>query len=197
MFPGVAQGKNRPGPPVPTADPRRAGGGGSGTVRGAEPSWWLPTPAAVWLGLGARPCWLQGACWWLVSHHRHQGQGRGMVEWFLVLHHERVGVSCAAWGLSAGSGGGQGSSQHRAPVGPSKRGGASCCRAVVQGTVVPSALHLEALHRVSRYGPRPTGCGGTLRPRWRPRGWWQSVTGRAGPLRRSPATQQGFAGDAQ
>jgi hypothetical protein len=113
-----------------------------------------------------------------------------------VLRHERVGGSYAAWWRSAGSGGGgQGSRQRRAPAGPGKRRGASCCRAVVQGTVVPRALHPGALRRVSRHDPRLTGRCGILRPGWRPWGWRQSVTGRPGHLRRSPATQQGFAGD--
>jgi len=35
---------------VPTADPVCAGEGGSGTRRGARPSWWLQAPAAGWLG---------------------------------------------------------------------------------------------------------------------------------------------------
>ena len=167
-----------------------AGGGGSGTRRCAGPSWWPQDPVAVWLRVGARPCWLHGACQWLVSRHRHQGHGRGMVAWRRVLHHERGGISCAAWGRAAGSGGGQGRRQHRAPAGPGTRWGASCCRAVVHGTGVLRARHPGALRRVRRHGPRPTGRGGLLRP-----GWRQSVTGRPGPRRRSPATQQGFAGD--
>ena len=81
-------------------------------------------PAVVRLGGGARPCWLHGACRGLVSRPRHQGHGRGMGAWRRVLHHERGGVSCIAWGLSAGSGGGgQGRRQRRAPAGPGTRRG--------------------------------------------------------------------------
>jgi hypothetical protein len=123
------------------------------------------------------------------------GAGRGLVAWRLVLRQARVGVSCAAWGRSAGSGGGQGRWQGRAPAGPGKRRGAWDGRAVVHGPVVPRAFHPGALRRVRRHGPRRPGRGGILRPGWRPRGWRQSVTGKPGHRHRSPATQQGFAGD--
>ena len=151
--------------PVPTATPGRTGRGGSGTLRCAEPSGWPQAPVAVWLGVGARPCWFQGAWRRLVSRHCPPGtrprHGRGAP---FVLRHERGGVSCTAWGRAAGSGGGPGGRQRRAPAGPSTRRGASCCRAVVQGTVVPRALHLGALRRVSRHGPRPTGRDGSRAP---------------------------------
>ena len=89
LLPGVAQGKTAPvrlsqarrparsaavvrRSPVPTAAPGCAGGGGSGALRWAGPSWWPQAPVVGWLG-GARPGWCQGADRWLGSRHRHQG----------------------------------------------------------------------------------------------------------------------------
>jgi len=59
--------------------------------------------------------------------------------------------------------------------------------------------HPPPLCLVRRQLPSPTATGwcGIRRPGWYPRGGRRSVTGKPGPLRRCPATQQGLAGDGE
>ena len=115
-----------------------AGGGGSGTRRCAGPSWWPQDPVAVWLRVGARPCWLHGACQWLVSRHRHQGHGRGTVAAW-----SRGAVSCTMSGV----------------VSPARRGGVRRDPAAdrAAGSTVPQQGQARA------GGPRAAGRSSTAR----------------------------------
>ena len=75
--------------------------------------------------------------------------------------------------------------------------GASHSRVVVPGPTVPSVLCPAACHRGRRPLPWSTGRGGLWQPGWCTRGGRRSVTGSPGHPPRSPATQQGLAGDRQ
>ena len=184
-------------PSVSMGAPQRDGGCGVRPIGRAWPWWWPLALAAVGLVGGVHPCWrscpdLGRAVW-----PRHWGHGRGVVRWCRVLCPDLLGVSCPAWGrmAGAGSGGGRAGStviqQHHASTGGHRAPGRSCrawwCDA--SSTPVPGARQ--------PLSPTATGGGGLRRPGWCPRGWRRSVTGKPGYRRRSPATQQGFAGDAQ
>ena len=132
--------------------------------------------------------------WGPAACPRHWEHGCGVVGWRRVLRHERVGVFCAAGGACCGVR--RRAGPPSAPC-PSRARHATGPRAAERSSQVrwghapaipgPCAASVAMVH-----GPR------TLRhaaARVAPRGWRQSVTGRSGHLHRSPATQQGFAGD--
>ena len=181
-------------PPVLTGSPGRAGGCGAGPgMRGGR-------------GGGPGPCSrvAGGVPWPVLAPTRTCGAGvtspsaggRSPRGW--------VTVPPAPWGAACrlrrggalqGPAAGGAASRAVSPPHQARHGGAARSRAVVQGTRVPRALHPCPWCRVSRHLPSPRACGGIRRPGWGPRGWRRSVTGRRGPPRREPATQQKRAGD--